>query len=40
MRLIIFFPTSAVLIMALDLDRLADAADIDSGLGTRDGFMQ
>ena len=37
--LIIIFLTGGVLIMALDLDRLADAADIDGGLGTLDGFM-
>ena len=33
------FPEGGVLILALDLDGLADAADIDSGLGTVDGFM-
>ena len=37
--IIIVFLTGGVLIMALDLDRLADAADIDGGLGTLDGFM-
>ena len=28
-----------VLVLALDRDRLADAADIDNGLGTVDGLM-
>ena len=33
------FLAGGVLILAIDRDGLADAADIDSGLGTVDGLM-